>query len=82
VPVRLLSSPESRGKVCALLRGFFDLGGQMVQTTPVDSAALRAAQANPEAYGDLLIRIGGYSARFINLSRADQDEIIARGEEL
>jgi len=41
---------------------------------------LRAAQAHPEAYRDLMVRITGYSAVFVDMSRPAQEEIIARTE--
>lgn len=59
---------------------FFDLGGQQLQINVVSSETLKDAQQHPEKYGDLLVRISGYSARFVDLSLATQDEIIARTE--
>jgi len=46
----------------------------------VDKATLLAAQDNPESYRDLIVRVAGYSDYFCDLSRALQDEIIARTE--
>jgi formate C-acetyltransferase len=59
---------------------FFDLGGQNLMTTVIDTATLRQAQLQPHAYPDLLVRISGYSARFVELSKMTQDEIISRTE--
>ena len=47
----------------------------------VGAETLRAAQERPEEYQDLLVRVAGYSARFVDLSRAMQEEFIARTEQ-
>jgi len=44
------------------------------------AATLRAAQAEPENYRDLIVRVAGYSDYFCDLSKALQDEIIGRTE--
>jgi formate C-acetyltransferase len=63
-----------------LLTTFMELGGQELQINVVDSATLRAAQEKPEIYGNLIVRVAGYSAYFTQLSREVQDEIISRTE--
>lgn len=57
-----------------------DLRGFEVQVNVVSADTLRAAQKNPEAYRDLIIRIAGYSARFIELAPDIQEDLIARTE--
>ena len=74
----LFNGAGSRKKVSALLRGFFSRGGMQLQINVCGSEALRAAQLEPERYGDLVVRVGGYSDYFVRLSRALQNEIIAR----
>jgi formate C-acetyltransferase len=64
----------------ALLKAYFDRGGVQVQFNMIDSAILREAQARPEEYRDLVVRVSGYSALFTGLSETAQDEIIARTE--
>lgn len=59
---------------------FHDLKGQEVQVNVVDGAILRKAQKNPEQYQDLIIRVAGYSARFVELAKELQDDIIRRTE--
>ena len=66
------------GKLTGLVRGYFDRGGVQVQFNMVDSEILSAAQERPDQYPDLLVRISGYSAIFVNLSDIAQDEIIKR----
>jgi len=62
----------------ALLKTFIENGGQIFQgnTTPVEE--MIRAQENPDEYRNLFVRVGGYSSRFVNLSKELQDEIIKR----
>jgi pyruvate-formate lyase len=66
--------PESE----ALLKGYFALGGTQAMITVVDKGELEDAILHPENYGNLMVRIGGYSERFVNLSRELQLEVIRR----
>jgi formate C-acetyltransferase len=61
-----------------MVRTYVEAGGQSVQYTIADRDALRDAQAHPERHRDLVVRVGGYSALFTELSRELQDSIIAR----
>jgi pyruvate-formate lyase len=61
-----------------LIRAYFQLDGHHIQFNVVDAATLRAAQAHPEQYRDLIVRVAGYSDYFCDLGKALQDEIIAR----
>ena len=61
-----------------LVKTYMKLGGFEVQINVVDNETLRNAQAHPEQYKDLVVRIGGYSDYFTLLSREMQEEIIAR----
>jgi pyruvate-formate lyase len=61
-----------------LFTSFFERGGQFFQGNVTDVEELIKAQENPSAYPNLIVRVGGYSARFVNLNRALQDEIINR----
>jgi trans-4-hydroxy-L-proline dehydratase len=67
-------------RLAHLVRGYFAMDGHHVQFNVVDAETLRAAQANPEEYRGLIVRVAGYSDYFCDLSRALQDEIIARSE--
>jgi formate C-acetyltransferase len=68
-------------RLAELTTAFFRLGGQELQINVVDAATLRAAQADPEAYQDLIVRVAGYSAYFTRLGRDVQEEIISRTEQ-
>jgi pyruvate formate-lyase/glycerol dehydratase family glycyl radical enzyme len=64
----------------ALIDGYFRKGGVQVQFNMIDSDVLRDAQAHPERYRDLVIRMSGYSVTFVDLSDTAQNEIINRME--
>lgn len=64
----------------ALIDGFFGDGGQELQVNVLDVQRLREAQRHPERWRDLVVRVAGLSARFVELSRLEQDELIARAE--
>ena len=61
-----------------LVRSYFQMDGHHIQFNVVDAATLCAAQAHPEQHRDLIVRVAGYSDYFCDLSKALQDEIIAR----
>jgi formate C-acetyltransferase len=63
-----------------LIRTYFDLGGWEIQFNVVSADTLREAQKHPENYRDLVVRVVGYSAFFVELEKAVQDDIIARTE--
>ncbi len=74
----LLADDAGLAALGHLIRGYFRLGGHHIQFNVVDTATLRDAQAHPESYRDLLVRVAGYSDYFVDLGRDLQEEIIAR----
>lgn len=70
------ATKESRDKIKALIKTYFELGGLQFQVNSVDIELLEKAYADPEAYPNLIIRKGGYSVRFGELSREAQREFI------
>jgi len=74
----LVGDSEHREKLAALLRTYGLVGGTALQINVLDAATLRAAQADPDAYSNLLVRVTGYNAYFVMLGKEIQDEIIAR----
>ena len=60
------------------IKTWHDLGINHVQFNMVDNETLYAAQREPEKYSELLVRIAGYSAHFVEMNRMTQDAIIAR----
>lgn len=77
---KMFKDPDGRRKAIDLLKSYFAEGGLMVQITVADSAILKDAIKNPDKYGDLIIRIGGYSEYFTRLSPDLQHEVINRTE--
>jgi formate C-acetyltransferase len=64
-----------------LVRTYFKLGGHHIQFNVVNAATLREAQKHPEQHRELIVRVAGYSDYFCDISKALQDEIIARTEQ-
>lgn len=78
----VLQSCEKKDKLIHMLHGFFDeMKGWHIQFNIVDRETLLAAQKNPEAHHDLIVRVAGYSAFFTNLSTETQNDIISRTEQ-
>ena len=70
--------PDSLNTVCSLVEVFLNRGGFEVQINVLNNETLKKAQQNPDAYRDLLVRIGGYSDYFVKLTPQMQEEIILR----
>ena len=64
--------------VSSLFTTFFEQGGQIFQGNMTDVEELKKALEDPSQYNHLIVRVGGYSARFVKLNRAVQEEIINR----
>lgn len=77
-----LEGPMGLMKLEAFLKAFSRLGIQHVQFNVVDKATLLDAQIHPEKHKNLVVRVAGYSAMFVELSKAVQDDIIRRTEHL
>ena len=75
-----VAGSEGTKKLMSLIRTFCDLKLWHVQFNIINKATLLAAQANPEKYRNLLVRVAGYSAYFVDLSPELQNEILARTE--
>lgn len=74
----LVRDAEHLEKLAGFLRGYGKQGGSALQINIVDADTLRQAREDPDAHRNLLIRVTGYNAYFVNLGREIQDEIIAR----
>lgn len=72
--------PQALAQFAQLLRGFCTLHVPHVQFNVVSAETLRDAQANPDEFRSLVVRVAGYSAYFIELDKELQDEIIRRTE--
>jgi len=76
-----LAGEEGTRRLMQLVRSWCDLKLWHVQFNVLNKATLLAAQKDPEKYRNLVVRIAGYSAYFVDLSPMQQAEIIARTEE-
>lgn len=81
VEPEMLNSENGIRQMMALLKSMCSLGIFHVQFNVIDRETLLAAQAHPEKYRGLLIRVAGYTAYFTELGKDVQDEIIARTEQ-
>ena len=76
---QMLSTEENKQKLEMLIRTFFNrLHGYHVQYNIVSKETLIDAQKHPEKNKDLIVRVAGYSAFFVELSKEIQDDIIRR----
>lgn len=75
-----VSGDSGRDNLISLMDVYFENDGMESQFAVVGSETLKDAQKNPEKYRDLLVRIAGYSAYFVNLSKEMQDDLIGRTE--
>jgi len=74
----LLDTPEGEAGIIALLRAACAMGNGEMQFNYLDNKTLIEAQKHPENYRDLVVRVAGYSAFFVELCKDVQDEIISR----
>jgi pyruvate formate-lyase/glycerol dehydratase family glycyl radical enzyme len=76
----IVQSEESIDKLVAYTNAFMQKEGSHIQYNMVDTNELRDAKVNPEKHKDLIVRIGGFSAYFTQLSPGIQDDVINRSE--
>lgn len=80
IDAELIENAADRAKFQAAVQTYFQLGGLQIQVNGVNVDSLKQAMIEPEKYGDLTVRIGGYSARFVNLLPGIQRDMITRFE--
>lgn len=78
LPKSTMTSPELRTDIAGMMRAYMSNGGQMAQVTTADIGELLDAKKHPERHGNLIVRVGGYSHHFTQLSESVQNEIISR----
>ena len=78
IMARLLDTPEGEESLITLLRTACMFGNGEMQFNYLDNNTLIEAQKHPELYRDLIVRVAGYSAFFVELCKDVQDEIISR----
>jgi formate C-acetyltransferase len=77
-----VAGQNGREKLAGFIKAFIDLGCLAEQTNVLDARTLRKAQENPDKYRDLIVRVWGFSAYFVDLSRDFQEHVIARTEHM
>jgi formate C-acetyltransferase len=80
LPPNVLRGKEGLRRFAALIKTYFDRGGYHLQFNLMGQEVLFKAKKHPEKYRDLLVRVAGYSAYFVDLSPEVQDDVIARME--
>lgn len=76
----MVKDETGKARFAQLIRNYFQMGGMLVQFNIVDTKVLKDAQQHPEQYKDLLVRVSTYSAYFVELSDALQNDVISRSE--
>ena len=71
---------EGERKVAQLIKSYIDLGGHQIQINAINRDRLLDAQAHPENYPNLIVRVWGWSGYFCELDKEYQDHIIQRVE--
>jgi len=74
----MFSDPESVGKVAMLVKSFIDMGGHQMQLNAVNLERMKDAKKNPEKHRQLVVRIWGWSAYFVELDEEFQDHVLSR----
>lgn len=69
---------KDRKKIRMMFDTYFKKGGCQLMVTVVDHGVLEDAQKNPQNYPDLIVRVAGYSAVFVNLTKDIQEELMSR----
>lgn len=74
----MFKDQESVKKVAALVKAYIDMGGHQLQLNAVNSDMLKLAQERPEEHRQLVVRIWGWSAYFVELDKEYQDHVLRR----
>ncbi|MBP2033966.1 formate C-acetyltransferase [Clostridium algifaecis] len=77
---KLMETESGKIALKNLIKSYFDMDGWHIQFNVVDAQTLRNAQKDPEKYKGIIVRVAGYSAFFVELDKAVQDDIINRAE--
>jgi formate C-acetyltransferase len=77
----VFNSEDSVDKLVMFTKTFFKNGGTHIQYNITDKKELEEARVKPEEHNDLVVRIGGFSAYFVQLSPEIQEDVITRSEQ-
>ncbi len=74
----MFQSEDSISKVAALVKAYIDMGGHQLQLNAVNTERMKDAQKNPHLHRQLVVRIWGWSAYFVELDKCYQDHVMMR----
>lgn len=74
----MFQDEESVKKLAALVKAYIDMGGHQLQLNAVNTELMKAAQEHPEEHRQLVVRIWGWSAYFVELDKEYQDHVLSR----
>lgn len=74
----MFGEEDSVRKLAALVKSYIDMGGHQLQLNAVNTALLKDAQVHPENHRQLVVRIWGWSAYFVELDKEYQDHVLRR----
>lgn len=74
----MFNEEDSVRKVAALVKAYIDMGGHQLQLNAVNTELLKDAQAHPENHRQLVVRIWGWSAYFVELDKEYQEHVLKR----
>ena len=78
IPQPMMATQKGKDSIAAVMTAFMMNGGQFAQVTTAALEDMKDAKIHPEKHQNLIVRVGGYSAPYIELGEEIQDEVIKR----
>ncbi len=74
----MFADADSVKKIAMLVKSYVDMGGHQLQLNAVNTKLMKEAQENPDKHRQLVVRIWGWSAYFVELDKEYQDHVMRR----